>query len=312
MKKHSSNENKGKTNIIFNSEEERKILATAIEQSSVAILITDIDANIIYVNTAFEKITGYETEEVIGENPRILKSGLTPPEVYDKMWETISNGGIWNGEQVNKRKDGSLYYEDSRITPIYNNDDELTYYLAVKHDITERKMLEAKLKEIALKDSLTNAYNRWYVFERLDQIIDNYKRVGNPFSIGILDIDLFKKINDTFGHQAGDFILVEFVKLINEDIRSYDILGRYGGEEFILVLPDTSKEDAKKLVKRILDKVKDKVFLYEGNEINLRFSTGIVDSSEINMKEINTKLLIGIADDRLYTAKKTGRCKIVI
>lgn len=305
-------ENKCKEKIYFDSEQERKILSTAIEQSSVVILITDIEGNIIYVNSAFEKITGYSRDDAMGKTPRILKSGLTSPEIYEKMWFTISNGGTWNGEQINKRKDGSLYYEDSRITPIYNKEGKLTYYLAVKHDITERKLLETKLKEIAIRDPLTNTYNRWYLMERFNQIIDNYKRVKNPFSLVILDIDFFKEINDSYGHQAGDYILTNFANIVNQNIRSYDIFGRYGGEEFILLLPDTDKGNAYILVKRILNIIRNKPFIYEDIGIKLTFSSGIIESSEISLDKVSVDGLIKVADSRLYEAKQTGRNKIVI
>lgn len=311
MKEDTLNGNINK-NDFWDSDEERRILSTAIDQISVAVVLTDIDANIIYANNAFETITGYSINEVIGKNPRILKSGLTSDVVYEKMWHIISNGGIWNGEQINKKKDGSFYYEDSRITPIYNKKGELTYYMAVKHDITRRKMLEEKLKEIALKDSLTDTYNRWYVFERLAQILDNYKRARSTFSISIIDIDHFKEVNDKYGHQAGDYILKEFTKIINEDIRSYDILGRYGGEEFILILLDTDKKKAQYLLRRILKRVSEKEFTYKEDKIRLRFSAGIADASEIELKDLDIDRLIGLADKRLYNAKETGRSKIVI
>lgn len=307
--------NKDKTHynagFFFDSEEEKTILSAAIEQTSVAIIITDIDGDIIFANAAFEDISGYSIKEVLGRNPKILKSGLTDPSIYKKMWETISSGGIWNGEQINKKKDGSLYYEDSRITPIYNKDNELTYYMAVKHDITERKRLEEKLKEIAIRDPLTNAYNRRYILDRMNQITENYKRVKKVFSIAVIDIDFYKRVNDLYGHQAGDHVLVEIVTIINETIRTYDILGRYGGEEFVLIFPDTGKEEAYNVVQRILNKVREHSFLYEDNTIKCTFSTGIADASEIDIENFNIKDLIKMADKRLYMAKNTGRNRII-
>lgn len=291
--------------------DEKDILTTAIEQSSVAILLTDIKANIIYVNPAFEKISGYSAEELIGENPRILKSELTPPETYKKMWETISNGGIWNGEQINKRKDGSLYYEDLTITPIYDKANKIKYYLGIKHDITERKELEKKLEEIAIRDPLTNAYNRRYLMDRLRQMESNYKRLGRVFSLGILDIDSFKNVNDLYGHQGGDYILVQLVKLLNNSIRSYDILSRYGGEEFIIVFPDTDKYRAYKTVKRILSIVRNKDFIYQGKKINITFSGGISDANEISFNDFNIEELIKLADQRLYKGKNNGKNQII-
>lgn len=184
--------------------------------------------------------------------------------------------------------------------------------MALKNDITERKLLEARIREIAIKDSLTGSYSRWFVLERLKQISDNYKRVGNTFSLAIIDLDLFKEINDRFGHQAGDYMLKSFVQIVKNNIRSYDILGRYGGEEFILVLLDTPKEEAQNLVKRILEKVIDKDFLYKDQRIELRFSAGISDSKEIDIDDFDIDKLIEIADKRLYKAKEEGRARIII
>ena len=304
--------NQNKSNIHLNIEEEKEILAAAIEQSSVGILMTDIKGNIIYVNSAIENMSGYKTSEFIGNTPSILKSGLTKQETYKKMWETISSGGIWNGEQINKRKDGTLYYEDSRITPIYNKNNELKYYLAVKHDITERKVLESRLQEIAIRDGLTNAYNRRYLMDRLYRIADNYKRVRKEFSIAILDIDHFKSVNDKYGHLAGDMVLIELVRIINKTIRSYDILGRYGGEEFILVLPDTDKNEAYVIINRILNKIRNHTIIYDNNNINITFSAGIAGSSEIDIKSFNAEALINLADNRLYNAKDFGRDEVII
>lgn len=311
MENYEKNISKNKSNIFLDIEEEKEILSAAIDQSSVGIVMTDIEGDIIYVNNAMEKMSGYKESELIGKNPRILKSGLTKKEIYKKMWKAISIGGIWNGEQINKRKDGTFYYEDSRITPIYNKNNELKYYLAIKHDITERKQLEEKLKKIAIRDSLTDCYNRSYLMERLNQILDNYRRVGKDFSLVMLDIDHFKNVNDKYGHLAGDMVLVELVKIINEEIRSYDILGRYGGEEFILVLPDTNKEESYIIINRILNKIRENVFIYKNNKIKITFSAGIVESSEIDKDELSTESLISLADSRLYDAKDFGRDEVV-
>ena len=301
-----------KSNMFLDLEEEKEILSAAVNQSSVGILMTDLKGNIIYANNAMEDISGYKISELIGNNPRIIKSGLTKDEVYQEMWKTISSGGVWNGEQINKRKNGSLYYEDSRITPIYDKGKDLKYYLAIKHDITERKELEEKLRKMAIRDSLTDTYNRAYLMERLNRIIDKYKRVPEGFSLVILDIDHFKKVNYQYGHLAGDMVLVELVNIINKQIRSYDILGRYGGEEFILVLPDTGKEEAYIIVNRILNKIRKNTFIYKDNKINITFSAGIVESSEIDKEELSVESLINLADSRLYNAKDTGRDEVVI
>lgn len=301
-----------KGNIDFLKDEEKLKLIAAIEQAAVTIIMTDRDGNIQYCNPAFEEISGYSLEDVIGKNPRILKSGLTPDIVFEDMWNTITGGKDWKGDLINKKKDGTIYFEEARITPITNNEGEIVNFLAVKQDISQRKYLEEKLKQTSIRDSLTNIYNRRYVFERLSQSIELFKRKGENFSLAIVDIDFFKDINDTYGHQAGDFILKEFAEMLISSIRSYDILGRYGGEEFILILHGAGKQSSKKIIKRILEGIREATFSYEEKEIKITFSCGIADASEIGKDALSIESMVYKADERLYMAKNTGRNKIMI
>lgn len=292
-------------------EKEKEILLEAIEQSSVSIVMTDTNGDIVYVNSTFERLTGYSFEEVLGRNPRILKSGLTDDQVYEDLWATISKGQVWRGEQINKRKDGSFYFEESRITPIFNKNDELVYYFAIKHDITERKVLEDRLKEVAIKDALTGVYNRYYLMDRLNQLVEGYKRLGDTFTLAILDLDLFKIINDTYGHHAGDLVLKEFASIIQDNIRPYDILARYGGEEFILVFPKTNLDKAYMVLSRILNKIRKTDFSYEGRPISLTFSGGISEITELEGGKISVNQILRLSDKKLYKAKELGRNNIV-
>lgn len=287
-------------------------LIDAIEQMSVTIIMTDIDGNIQYVNQDFERISGYCVNEAIGKNPRILKSGLTPDDVFEDMWETITKGEPWKGELINKRKDGTIYYEEARITPILDDNRNIVNFLGVKQDISKRKYLEEKLKQTSIRDGLTNIYNRRYVFERLLQITEAYKRKGEMFSLVIIDLDFFKSVNDNYGHQAGDYILKEFAEILANSIRAYDILGRYGGEEFILILQYVDKNSAEKIMERILDKIRETTFNYEDKKIGITFSCGIADISETDKKSCTINNIINYADKRLYKAKNSGRNKIVI
>ena len=292
-------------------EEKKEMLSAAITQSSVGILMTDLEGVIIYANNANEKISGYKISELVGKESRIIKTGLIKDETYVSIKKTLATGSVWSGEQINQRKDGTIYHEEWRITPIYNKDGELKHYLIVKYDISERIELEQKLKEVAMRDCLTDSFNRAYFMERLNQMSDNYKRIRKEFSLIILDIDHFKKVNDEHGHLAGDIVLVQLVEIINREIRSYDILGRYGGEEFIIGLPDTTGGEAYILIDRILNIIRKKIFIYDGNNIQITFSAGVVGSSEIDINELSAESLISLADDRLYMAKEIGRNKIV-
>ncbi|WP_353093288.1 diguanylate cyclase [Tissierella praeacuta] len=301
-----------KGNIDFLKDEEKSRLIVAIDQSAVSIIMTDIYGNIQYCNPAFEQVTGYSLEEIMGENPRILKSGLVPDEIFKDMWETITRGQDWKGDLINKKKDGTIYYEEVRITPITDEKGEIVNFLGVRQDISRRKYLEEKLKQTSIRDNLTNLYNRGYVFERLRQCIEIFKRNGEEFSLAIIDMDFFKDINDTYGHQAGDFILKEFSEIITSSIRVYDIAGRYGGEEFIIILQGVRKRTSAKIIKRILEKMRNSTFDYEDNEIKITFSCGICDISEIDKDSLSIESLIYKADKRLYDAKNTGRNRIIM
>lgn len=305
-------ESDGIKNLDKLADKEKLKLIEAIEQASVTIIMTDADGNIQYGNPAFEKISGYSLKEAIGKNPRILKSGLTQEAVFEKMWKDITEGRAWEGELINKRKDGTIYYEEARITPIVNEDGKIVNFLAIKQDISKRKYLEEKLRQNSIRDSLTNIYNRGYLFESLNQFIELYKRKKVIFSLAILDIDLFKKINDTYGHQAGDYILKEFAEILTCSIRAYDVVGRYGGEEFMIIFQGVNKYSSEKIVNRILTNVRNSPFVYEGEDISITFSCGIADASEFSLDTISTKDIICEADKRLYEAKDKGRNNIVI
>lgn len=294
------------------NEDLAQIILAGIEQTAVSIMITDVDGNLQYVNPAFEKATGYSLEEIRGKNPRILKSGWIPAEVFKDMWKTITSGKTWYGELINKRKDGSIYYEEARISPIMDKDGNITNYLGIKQDISKRKYLEEKLKQTSIRDPLTNVYNRGYVFERLYQHIELYKRKKNNFPLAIIDIDYFKQINDTYGHQVGDFILKEFAEILTCRIRAYDTLGRYGGEEFVILYHNADKETALKVLERTMKNLNDYSFKYGDQEINISFSCGIAHAMELDDDKISVESIVELADQRLYKAKEMGRNNIVI
>ncbi|MBU5312253.1 diguanylate cyclase [Tissierella carlieri] len=300
------------SNIDFLKDEEKLKLIAAIEQAAVTIIMTDIDGNIQYCNPAFEQISGYSLKEVIGKNPRILKSGLTHSNVFEDMWNTITKGKDWKGDLINKKKDGTIYYEEARITPITDSNGKIVNFLGVKQDVSRRKYLEEKLKQTSIRDSLTNIYNRGYAFERLGQSIELFKKKEENFSLALVDIDFFKNINDTYGHQAGDFVLKEFAEILASSIRTYDVLARYGGEEFILILQGIGKSSSVKVIKRVSERIKESLFNYEDKKVEITFSCGIVDASEIGKETISLQNMIYEADRRLYEAKNTGRNKIIV
>ncbi len=268
--------------------------------------IADTDGNFIKTNNAWGDILGYSTQELTQR--KFLE--FIHPDDLDATFQTMSK--LEKQEQVinfvnrYRSKDGSYHYIEWRSHPY----GKLVY--AAARDITERVEYEKKIKDISIRDPLTNIFNRRYMFERLEGIISEYSRDGKVFSVSILDIDFFKKINDEYGHLVGDFILKEFTGLISRNLRPYDLFGRYGGEEFIVVSLNSLRENTKAAIERILFAVREKVFTYNDIKIKFTFSAGISDSLEYERKKLSSEIIIETADDRLYKAKESGRNRIVV
>jgi two-component system, cell cycle response regulator len=178
--------------------------------------------------------------------------------------------------------------------------------------VMEKKDIERDLRKKSITDPLTNLYNRRYFFERLDKQIEHTKRTCDIFSIAILDIDYFKIVNDMYGHLAGDYVLQELANTLTKYIRPYDIVARYGGEEFIILFVECEKNESREIIQRIKNKIETSDFQFENNTINLTFSCGISDMSDIKDKNtIDSNAIIKLADDRLLAAKKSGRNTII-
>ncbi|HRP24373.1 EAL domain-containing protein [Thauera sp.] len=211
-------------------------LALAVEQSPNPILITDTEARIDYVNAAFTRVTGYSAEDVIGHNPRILNGGNTPRETYEDLWTTLGRGEVWRGEFHNTRKDGSCYLELATIAPIKEADGSVTHYVAVKEDITARREAEARIQQLAYFDTLTGLPNRSLMWDRLKQAILASARSGSHGMVLLLDIDHFKMLNDTQGHEAGDVLLRELAHRLQATLRQEDTVARLGDDDFAVVV----------------------------------------------------------------------------
>jgi len=179
----------------------------------------------------------------------------------------------------------------------------------IQLDITEKKKVEERILEASIRDPLTNLYNRRYIFDRLNTMKSKYERQREIFSIAILDLDFFKNVNDNYGHVAGDFILQEFSKILNNRFRTFDLIGRYGGEEFIVVMASCTKEIALKRIEGILEEIRGREFIYEKSKIKITFSCGIADSEEF--ENIILDKFIDLADQKLYKAKKLGRNMVI-
>lgn len=267
--------------------------------------ILDFEGRFIKTNKSWEKMLGYSSEQIEGQS---FKKFIHPEDLQSakEAVEKLKKDGQLNN-YINRylSVDGSYHHIEWKAN-IYED----VIYSAAR-DITNRIAYENKILEISNRDSLTNIYNRRYIYNRAEEIIEEYKRTGQEFSICILDIDRFKNINDTYGHQVGDCVLKEFTSLIKENLRSYDLLGRYGGEEFIIILKNSDLKANNSIIQRILQVVRNKTFKCRDFEISFTFSGGISNSNEVDKDKMTIDELINIADKRMYDAKKAGRNKII-
>ncbi|MGQ9834270.1 MAG: sensor domain-containing diguanylate cyclase [Candidatus Villigracilaceae bacterium] len=277
------------------AEETRRLQSAALNAAANAIIITDREGVIQWVNPAWSELTGYSAEEAVGQNPRILKSGVQDEAYYKKLWDTILAGEVWRGELVNKRKDGSLYSEEQTITPVRDALGEITHFVAIKQDITQRKQMEVRLKQMSIHDALTGLYNRGFFEEELARL---ERRRQFPISIVIADIDRLKETNDRHGHAAGDDLLKRAAQVLSAAFRSEDIIARIGGDEFAVILPNTDAATAETVLLRVRNRLQEHNTMQTGTPISISF--GISTSDQLK------PLLAALkeADANMYCEKR--------
>jgi diguanylate cyclase (GGDEF)-like protein/PAS domain S-box-containing protein len=286
------------------SEAELRKLSRAVEQSANAVLITNRDGIIEYVNPWFTRITGYSPREVIGRTPRILRSRETTAETHERLWSTLLSGKEWHGELHNTKKNGDLYWCLQAISPLKNEKGDVTHFVAITEDISERKQTEQTIRHLAFHDVLTGLPNRRLFRDRLNQAIANGQRNATRFALMLLDLDHFKTINDTLGHDAGDALLQVVAERLSGRLRSVDTLARMGGDEFALLAVDISTpEDVARLAASLQTALSAPIKIHD-RELYLSTSVGITlhpgDGNDVDS-------LIKNADIALYRAKDLGR-----
>ena len=416
------------------AEAKLRTLSTAIEQSPTSVLITDTEAKIEYVNPRFSEVTGYTAEEAIGQNPRMFQSGLTSKETYLKLWDKVTNGQIWHGELLNKRKNGEIYWEEAHISPVKNEAGKLTHFVATKIEITQRKLneeailqseerfrfilehspvavrianvkdsrvmfanpryaeligssmhevigcnvkhyyadvtdydevieqvktgervfdrlvklripgepvqtkwalasylkldyqnepavlawfydisdriaMEEKVRHLANHDPLTDLPNRTLFTDRLQRALSIAKRDKTHLALMFIDLDKFKPINDSLGHNMGDLLLKETAKRMQHCVRESDTVARIGGDEFVVLLPIIeSPQDAILVAEKIRQAI-NKPFVLLDQSMNISSSTGIAIYPEHGNNE---RQLLKNADSAMYYAKESGRNKAIL
>jgi diguanylate cyclase (GGDEF)-like protein/PAS domain S-box-containing protein len=285
-------------------EEKLKLAASVFSYARESITITDDAGIIIDVNDTFTVITGYSREEVIGTNSSILQSGRQSPQFYADMWQTLLKEGHWYGELWNRRKNGEVYAEMKTISAVHDEHDVTTHYVALGSDITPMKEQQDHLERIARYDILTNLPNRSLLSDRLSQAMLQCSRHKQSLAVVFLDIDGFKHVNDTYGHDWGDKLLIALSLRMKGALREGDILARIGGDEFVAVLPDlTTVEDCEPLLERLLLSVSEPVTISD-IVLNISASIGVTLYPQ---DSVDAGILLRHADQAMYVAKESGK-----
>jgi diguanylate cyclase (GGDEF)-like protein/PAS domain S-box-containing protein len=285
-------------------EEALELAALVYQHSSEAMMVSDAGNRIIAINPAFTALTGYDASDVIGQSPRILRSGRQDPEFYRALWDSLNATGRWQGELWNRHKDGTIFAEALSINTIRRPDGAVHWYVALFSDITAKKEAESLIWQQANFDALTLLPNRRMFRDRLEQDLKKSRRDGTLLAILFIDLDRFKEVNDTLGHDKGDLLLVEAARRIRECVRESDTVARLGGDEFTVALADfVDTSRIQYIAQAIIDSLAA-AFTLGAEEVYVTASIGITlypaDATEIHE-------LFKHADQALYAAKAAGR-----
>ncbi|MFA6311107.1 MAG: EAL domain-containing protein [Sterolibacterium sp.] len=291
------------------AEEQLRKLSLAVEQSPESVVITNLNAEIEYVNEAFVGTTGYSREEVLGRNPRILNSGKTPRAAYPALWDALTSGRTWQGELINRRKDGSEYIEHAVITPIRQEDGRVTHYVAVKEDITARKAADKQINTLAFFDPLTGLPNRRLLLDRLQQALASSKRNNRDGALLFIDLDNFKTLNDTLGHEIGDLLLKQAGQRLATCIREGDSVARLGDDEFVVMLEDLGEiqEEAAAQTKIVGEKILSALSHTYQLSSHTYHSTASIGATLFSGRQERIDDLLKQADMAMHRAKAAGR-----
>jgi diguanylate cyclase (GGDEF)-like protein/PAS domain S-box-containing protein len=285
-------------------ESQLKLAASVFSNAHEGIIITDATGDIIDVNDAFRQITGYEREEVIGHNPRFLKSGRQGSDFYQAMWKELTTYGHWEGELWDRAKNGKLYAERLSISTVEGTSDAARHYVAILSDITELKEYQQRIERMAHYDGLTGVPNRVLLADRLNLAIAQAQRYLRSLMLVYFDIDGFKEVNDLYGHETGDQLLITVAHRLRDSLREGDTLARLGGDEFGAVITDVDGPiECERILERLLSVVSSPIIIRK-NTFQLSASLGVTLFPQDNS---NADTLLRHAAQVMYQAKQTGK-----
>jgi len=280
------------------------LLDAALAGVDNSVFITDARANILWVNRAFTQLSGFASGEILGKTPKLFSAGVQDADFYRHFWHTIQSGTTWRGDIVNARRDGSLYTVSQTVTPLRNTEGQVSHYVAILEDITQRRAEEERIQHSAHFDLLTDLPNRSLFFDRLGQALALGRRDGTPGALMFLDLDHFKEVNDQLGHAAGDSLLVAVANRLREQVRESDTVARLGGDEFTVILPSLRDgNDAVRVANNIIAAI-GKPFHIAGAEARVGVSIGI---ALFPQHGDTVERILNAADNAMYRSKNAGR-----
>ncbi len=284
--------------------EQMRKLSSAVEQTADSVIITDLEGIIEYVNQGFEHVTGYRRDEAVGQTPRLIKSDRQKPEFYTALWMKIRDGQVYNDVFINRRKDGSLYYEEKTITPLKDAEGRITHFVSTGKDVTERIQIQERLQYMAQHDALTDLPNRVLLFDRLNRALVRARRHRRLLAVLFIDLDRFKNINDSLGHEAGDQLLQQLSDRLRGCVRGDDTVARFGGDEFVILLDDVARDgDVHEVAQKVLDELLSP-FMVESQQLFITASIGV---SLYPNDGDDSSALLRYADVAMYRAKEIGK-----
>ncbi len=285
-------------------EEQCLFFSQAAEQSPISMVITDHAMTIVYVNERYTRLTGYSRQELIGQKASHLKSGLTPVKTYQDLHTALQEGHEWRGEFHNRKKNGQLYWEAALISPLKNQHGEITHFLGLLEDLSERQRAIKVLEYMANHDALTDLPNQSYFEEYLEHALQSAATRNTKVAVILLDVDRFKVVTETLGHTIGDGILAEVAERLTSSVSENALVARRGGDEFWIVLTEVVQFQSVVQEAQIILKLFQTPFDYESKQVHLTASLGI---SLYPDDGNNNQSLLQSADAALYDAKDAGR-----
>lgn len=308
--------------------EDLRLRSIALDEAANGIAITALDGEILWVNRAVTRLTGYERDELVGQRPNLLRSGVHDEQFYRDLWATIRAGRTWHGTIVNRRKDGTVYEEEQTIAPVRDAAGAIRHFVAVKQDATERnaaerrlrdahqalsshvaqvEQLQSLLQEQVVRDPLTHLFNRRYFDETLEREVVRAQREGLPLTLAMIDVDGFKQVNDGFGHAAGDRLLASLGRLLLARKRIGDLACRFGGDEFAVVLLGADLEVGRERAEGWRRSFGEQPAADGREEVSTTLSVGLAELA----RDESAHALLRRADSALYRAKQSGRNRVL-